>query len=127
MTQQPIVLTVKELEILKKQWRVAGLTCRNRAQLERELATAKIITSGHLPKDVVGIDSEIEFQEVGSGQRFTFQIVRPSEADISKKKMSVLAMLSTALLGYRAGDKVAWEMPNGVKTFEILNVMQSDV
>lgn len=122
MTQQPIMLAKREYDILKMQHRGTGHTDHNRTQLERELATARVITDGTLPQDVVCINSEIEFCETGSGQKFTLQIVQPSEANITKKKISVLSLLSIALLGYRTGAKVVWEMPNGVKTFEILQV-----
>jgi regulator of nucleoside diphosphate kinase len=45
------------------------------------------------------------------------------DADIAKKRISVLAPLGTALIGYRAGDRVEWRTPGGTKRFQIEDVL----
>lgn len=124
MQIEPLIILENDLDLLKKHCKNGNLSDFNRAKLSNELANAKVIKSDDLPEDVVCVNSEIEFKEVDSGQRFAFHIVPPNEANIREMKMSVFAPLSIALLGYRKGARVEWEMPAGLKTFEILKVIQ---
>ena len=87
-----------------------------------ELDSAKVVREEELPEMVVLLILKVEIQEVTSGQKFNFQIVFPSEANMRKNKISVFAPIGIALLGYRIGSQVQWEMPNGMKTFTILKV-----
>jgi regulator of nucleoside diphosphate kinase len=49
--------------------------------------------------------------------------VTPDKADIKEKKVSVMAPLGTALIGFKKGQRVKWQMPAGKKTFTILEVI----
>jgi regulator of nucleoside diphosphate kinase len=51
-------------------------------------------------------------------------IVKDDALPAKQNKISVFAPIGIALLGYKVGSKVQWEMPNGLKTFEILGVEQ---
>jgi len=46
----------------------------------------------------------------------------PDAADIKKNKVSVLAPIAIALLGYRKGVNDRWEVPTGIQEFEVLKV-----
>ena len=92
--------------------------------LEAELDRATIVDSESLPPDVVAMDSTVTLVDIESGQREVFQLVVPSQADISQGRISVLAPLGTALLGYRVGDVVTWLMPRGVRRVRIEAVDQ---
>lgn len=116
------MIVQKELDLLKKHLRQSNLSDYNKQKLLAELDSAKVVREEELPEDAVCIDSEVEIQEVTSGQKFNFQIVFPSEANMRKNKISVFAPIGIALLGYRIGSQVQWEMPNGMKTFTILKV-----
>lgn len=113
-----------EQELLKKHYKDANLTEFNKNRLLNELNNAHIIKDGHLPADIVCINSNVEFRDTLSGQLYNFKIVSPSEANIKEGKISFFSPLAIALLGYRQGAKVDWEMPAGIKTFEILSVIQ---
>ncbi|HET9213096.1 MAG TPA: GreA/GreB family elongation factor [Thermoanaerobaculia bacterium] len=45
--------------------------------------------------------------------------VFPHEADYKEGRISILAPLGTALLGFRVGDVVEWRMPAGTRTLRI--------
>ena len=122
MATEQLMIVQKELDLLKKHLKDSNLSDYNKQKLLVELGSAKVVGEGELPDDAVCIDSEVEIQEIESGQRFNFQIVFPSEANMRKNKISVFAPIGIALLGYRIGAKVQWEMPNGLKTFTILKV-----
>ena len=50
-------------------------------------------------------------------------IVTPDKANIKEKKISIMAPIGTALIGFRQGQKVKWKVPSGHKIFTILNVV----
>lgn len=125
MKTEQLIIVKKELELLKKHLAHSDLSEFNRNKLLAELKSAKIMKEQDLPDDVVCLDSKIDIQEMTSKQTFTFHLVLPSEANMKQKKISVFAPIGIALLGYRTGATVQWEMPNGLKTFEILRVVQN--
>jgi regulator of nucleoside diphosphate kinase len=60
-----------------------------------------------------------------SGERRDLVLAFPWQADISAQRISVLAPLGTALLGYREGDEVEWVMPGGLRRLRIEKVHQA--
>jgi len=98
----------------------------NKKKLTEELKNAKVLKDSELPSDVVTLNSYVEIEEVETHQIFKFQLVNPAEANMKSNKLSVLAPIGVALLGYRTGAKVQWEMPNGLKTFRIVKVTQEN-
>ena len=84
--------------------------------LENELKRAQIVPSEEVPPDVITMNTRAEFLDVESGERMEFTLVLPADADINDGKISVLAPLGTAMLGYRVGGtfKMAyssWDSP----------------
>ena len=120
MQTEQLMIVKKELDLLKKHLKDSNLSEYNKNQLLAELGSAKVVKEDELPDDAVCIGSEVEIQEELSERKYTFQIVFPAEANMKENKMSVFAPIGTALLGYRAGAKVQWEMPDGMRTFAIL-------
>ena len=49
-------------------------------------------------------------------------IVLPDKADIKERKISIMSPIGTALIGFRQGENVKWQVPSGKKTFTILEV-----
>ena len=125
METEQLVIVQREIDLLKKHLTASNLSDFNKKQLLAELNSAKVMSDEELPEEAICMDSEVEIQEVISKQKFTFQIVLPSEANMKQNKISVFAPIGIALLGYRTGSKVKWEMPNGLKTFEVLKVNNS--
>ncbi len=52
-------------------------------------------------------------------RRETYMLVYPGDADISKGRLSVLAPIGTAILGFRVGDEVRWGVPAGWRKLRI--------
>lgn len=96
---------------------------RNAEQLYEELKNARVIEEEEaFPDDVIGLSSFVEVEEQLTGRKMKFTIVLPSEANLGKKRLSIFAPLGIALMGYRKGQVVNWEMPSGNKTFYISHV-----
>ena len=52
-------------------------------------------------------------------------LVTPDKADIKDKKISVMAPIGTALIGFRKGQQVKWRVPAGQRTFTIVEVINN--
>jgi regulator of nucleoside diphosphate kinase len=53
--------------------------------------------------------------------------VLPGQADVSRLRISVLAPIGAALLGYREGDQVEWPVPGGLRRLRIKRVTRPTV
>ncbi len=95
----------------------------NLQRLSEDLERATIVGSKDIPPDVVTINSTVKMRDLDSGQEMVFSVVLPSNADISQGKISLLAPVGSALLGYRSGDVVEWRVPAGLKRLKIEKVL----
>ena len=87
--------------------------------LEKELYRAVVVDSKDIPQDVVTMNSKVGITDTESGQTMTYTLVFPSAANISENKLSILAPLGMALLGYRRGDIIQWPVPSGVRKVRV--------
>jgi regulator of nucleoside diphosphate kinase len=95
-------------------------------QLERELDRATISDNG-IPKGVVMMNSRVRVRDLNTGHEFDYHIVFPKDADVARNRISVLAPIGTALLGYGAGTTVEWKAPSGVRRWRILEAGPASV
>ena len=92
-------------------------------RLEEELEGAQIVSPRDIPGDVVTMNSQARIRDLDSNEEMVFTLVFPSEADYERGRLSVLAPIGTALLGYRAGEVVEWEVPGGNRRLKIEQVL----
>ena len=95
-------------------------------ELRAELERAVIVAPQDIPPGVITMYSEAGVVDLAGGTRLDVTLVYPHEADPSAGRISVLAPLGTALLGYRQGDVVEWLMPGGIRRLRIESVRKSD-
>jgi len=62
-------------------------------------------------------------RDLDTGGESTYTLVFPSDADIAKGKISILAPIATALLGYREGDEIEWPTPGGRRRLNVIQVL----
>jgi regulator of nucleoside diphosphate kinase len=91
--------------------------------LTRELLRSDEVGTEEVPPDVVTMNSRVRVTDVDSGSTHVYTIVFPGDADFEKGKISILAPLGTALLGYRVGDVVDWHMPRGDRRLRIEEII----
>jgi regulator of nucleoside diphosphate kinase len=109
---------------LVRQWRRAARRDRGHlAELDEQLAGAEVVGAADVSADVVTMDSTVRVRDLDRGTSAVYTIVSPVDADIENNRMSVLAPLGTALIGYRAGDLVEWTSPGGTKRLQIEEVL----
>jgi regulator of nucleoside diphosphate kinase len=87
--------------------------------LGEELERGIVTESREIPPNVVTMNSTVRILDLDSGERFTYTLVYPEEADIDNNRLSILAAVGTALLGYREGDTIEWPVPAGVRRMKI--------
>jgi regulator of nucleoside diphosphate kinase len=74
-----------------------------------EIDRARILPASRLPKTVVTLGSEVTFKDDATGKVQTVVLVLPPEADIGKRRVSVLTPIGVALLGLREGASISWD------------------
>lgn len=91
-------------------------------QLEHELDRAEVLPLQDVPSDVIVMDSEVEYEELGTGRRRQLRLVFPRDADGAAGRVSILAPLGCALLGLRVAQEIDWKMPGGKRRIRVLSV-----
>ena len=95
----------------------------NVKRLMEDLDRASIIDAEDVSHDLVTMNSVVCVVDADSGEKMTFTLVYPEAADLSQGKVSVLAPVGSAVLGYRTGDVVEWKVPSGQRRLKIEKVL----
>lgn len=95
----------------------------NLAELAAELARAQVVTSAQIPADVITMNSTVCLEDLEVGEEMIYTLVFPSEANIDQHKISVLAPIGTAMLGYRVGDTLEWQVPGGISRLKVKQIL----
>ena len=91
--------------------------------LEGELDRAEVVGNSDLPADVVTMDSTVVIQDMDSGENLEYTVTWPEKADPANRKLSILAPVGMALLGYQVGQIVEWPVPSGKRRFRLEKVL----
>ena len=91
--------------------------------LEAELERAVVVDSKEVPADVITMNSRADLIDLGTGEKVTFTVVFPRNANVDEGRISVLAPLGAAMLGYRSGDEFEWEVPYGTRQFKVGKIL----
>jgi regulator of nucleoside diphosphate kinase len=88
-------------------------------KLEQELERAETVAPSDVPADVTTMRSKVRVRDLDSGEELVYTLVFPTEADSGNGKISVLAPIGTAMLGYRVGSRIEWQVPSGVRRIKV--------
>ncbi len=91
--------------------------------LEGELSRGILVAPTDVPPDVVTMNSKVSMVDLDTGEEMVCTLVFPNDADMAQSKISVLAPIGTAMLGYRVGDTFEWKVPDGIRRLEIKGVL----
>lgn len=94
------------------------------AKLEEVVANARVIDESQLDTSKVLIHSRVKLKNTKMNKEMTYKLVAQSEADLKAGKISVDSPIGKGLLGKEAGDIAEIDVPNGMITFEILEVFR---
>ena len=91
--------------------------------LEVELDRGIRVAPTEIPPDTVTMNSRVRLVDLDTNEEMVYTLVFPDDADIAKSKISVLAPIGTAMLGYRVGDTFEWRVPDGTRRLRVKNVL----
>jgi regulator of nucleoside diphosphate kinase len=93
-------------------------------ELEQELERAEVLDdTQEVPPDVVTMNSEVRLMDIDSGEVKVYKLVFPSQSARVANGLSILAPIGTAILGYRVGSVIEWQVPKGVRRLKVLDVL----
>lgn len=92
-------------------------------KLRGELDRAQIVLPQEIPSDVITMNSKVVLLDMDSGEKETYTLVYPEHANPAEGKISILAPVGTAMLGYRVGDVFEWEVPAGKRRLKIEKIL----
>ena len=91
--------------------------------IEGKLGNAQVIDPTTLNAEGrVVFGATVEYEDLESEKKSTYQIVGEDEADFKTGKISVGSPLARALIGKMAGDVVEVQAPGGAREVEIVSV-----
>lgn len=115
---------LKRLRQLIASWRRSDFSRRNDLQeLEEELNRGLLVEPHDIPRDVITMNSTAFLLDLDTGEKFTYTLVFPEDADLHQNKISVLAPIGTAMLGYRVGDTFEWKVPDGIRHIRVMGIL----
>jgi regulator of nucleoside diphosphate kinase len=91
--------------------------------LEEELERAEVVQQKKIAPDVITMRSTVRLKDMDSSEEMTYQLTFPTEANYDEGKISVLAPIGTAMLGYRRGAVIEWEVPSGVRRLRVEEIL----
>ncbi|MEI7884359.1 MAG: nucleoside diphosphate kinase regulator [Clostridia bacterium] len=91
--------------------------------LEQELELAQEVVTELVPNDVITMNSKVCLRDLESGEDMVFTLVYPHEANIKADKISILAPVGTAILGFSIGDVITWNVPDGLLNLQVIDIL----
>ena len=127
MSRRKIIITNSDrrrLEhLLASEFTEAILPKSYLTDLRTELQRAKIVDSEEVPSDVITMDSTVRLRDLDTDEVETYTLVYPNQANIAENKLSILAPIGTAILGYRLDDVIRWRVPSGRRRLRVEEVV----
>jgi regulator of nucleoside diphosphate kinase len=127
MTDRTIHITEfdnKRLRDLLIEARYSGYSGKEYLEdLENELNRAQVVDPKLVPPDLVTMNSRVRLEDLETGEEMVYTLVFPENADLSANRISILAPIGTAMLGYRVGDTFEWEVPGGISRIKIKELL----
>lgn len=105
--------------------RIQGKTISRIRFLQKILEHARVINPDVLPKDRVSLLSKVEFTNLTTNTRMTFQIVSPHEMNLEAGKISLNSPIGAALMGKKVGEIAEAQVPSGTLRLRIESITLS--
>lgn len=99
-----------------------GLLEAKIAQLEGQIATARIVDETNIDTSKVSILTKVKVTNLNTKKQVTYQIVSEKEADLKSGKISVTSPIGKGLLGKQVGEVAEVTAPAGVIKFKVEDI-----
>lgn len=121
-TKTPIVLTTGIYDLLKEQIKKKRLTKLNEQKLELELKNAIQVLNRDLPANIVNVNSLVTVKDINTEEELVRKFVAPQKARRKHGTTSIISPIGIATLGYAENAIIQWQLPEGLRSFQILKV-----
>ncbi len=99
-----------------------GLLEAKIAQLEGQIATARIVDESTIDTSKVSILTKVKVTNLNTKKQVTYQIVSEKEADLKAGKISVTSPIGKGLLGKQVGEVAEVTAPAGILKFKVEDI-----
>jgi transcription elongation factor GreA len=99
-----------------------GLLEAKIAQLEGQVASARIVDESTIDTSKVSILTKVKVTNLNTKKQVTYQIVSEKEADLKLGKISVTSPIGKGLLGKAVGEVAEVTAPAGVLKFKVEDI-----
>ena len=93
-------------------------------ELEKISRSARLIDTGDIKENEVGIGSTVKLKDIEFGEIDQFIIVGSAEAEPINNRISNESPVGRAVLGKRAGDTVSVNSPDGKIKYKIMEIVK---
>jgi transcription elongation factor GreA len=91
------------------------------SMLQKRVSEVALLNIDRIPTDRAGFGSTLHVVE-STGEKLTFQLVMPEDADAAKGLISTTSPIGRAFLNKEEGDAVKVTTPGGTREFEIVKL-----
>lgn len=99
-----------------------GLLEMRISKLQETIRNARVIDKSQISTNTVQILNTVKLKNVKTNALMEYTVVSESEANLKEKKISVNTPIAQGLLGKKVGDVVEIKVPNGMVSFEIIEI-----
>ena len=92
------------------------------ATLEERLKAARVIDTGDVTTDVVGVGTRVRLRDVDAKETIEYTIVGSAEANPTEYKLSNESPVGRAIIGRKKGETVEVSAPRGALKFKIMDI-----
>jgi len=91
-------------------------------QLMARLRELAMVDMTKIPRDRVGLGSQVIVLDIVKDEEITYNLVTSEEADAAAGKISTSSPIGRGLLGKQVGDAVRIQIPGGMREMEIVSL-----
>lgn len=99
-----------------------GLLEAKIATMKGLLSQARLIDKSSIGTDFVQILNRVTIKNTKNNQQMTYTLVAESEANLKENKIAISTPIAQGLMGKKVGDIAEIKVPNGIVTFEIIDI-----
>lgn len=97
-------------------------SCGQLAELQQELDRAVLVKVWEIPPGVVTINSRVHVLDLDTSETEEWILTMPDQADPDQRRLSILAPIGTAILGFSEGDVIEWKTPGRARRIKLERV-----
>jgi transcription elongation factor GreA len=92
------------------------------SQLKTLISGARLIDESQITTDSVQIMNKVTIRNTKNDQKVVYTLVSESETDLKQGKIAINTPIGKGLLGKKVGETVEIKVPNGLMSFEIIDI-----